>query len=352
MMLCTSYDGFYTMELVGADVSPRRLSVKKRKSISINGYFNLFQDRHSEPLFQLGASGSGFVQLCLAHESDLNKVKERFPYMDLYGSVLVRTGGVGSLVEFSSAFGSAFFERCSIVNRKSEIYRCKNILFLAIFRKSIQAKEIDGFFHKIFNERNRDGNIEVHGVFTSDENQDDLIKASQIQNMYLSEGVRETVIGDLLASTPDVIKKAFGASEFIYEPYLSWQDHDGTVNDAAINPDFILRLRDGSTSILDLKLARIDREKLTKGKRNRRRFVDYVSEGISQLANYRFYFQFEKNRQYARQKYGIEISNPTLILVVGSVENIDTAEVTEAMRPYNDIVIVDYDTLVSMFIKS
>ncbi|OYW25745.1 MAG: hypothetical protein B7Z49_00680, partial [Hydrogenophilales bacterium 12-63-5] len=87
-----------------------------------------------------------------------------------------------------------------------------------------------------------------------------------------------------------------------------------------------------------------------KASRNRRRFIDYVEEGISQLANYREYFKYPRNAALAKQKYGIEVNDPMLILVVGSWENVDVDEVNQACRKYRNVGVIDYDTVCQMFI--
>ena len=136
-----------------------------------------------------------------------------------------------------------------------------------------------------------------------------------------------------------------------YEPYLTWEEHDGTCEDVAINPDLLVRRDDGFFDIYDFKTALLDKSKITKASRSRRRFIDYVGEGISQLANYREYFSYPKNAALAKEKYGVEVKEPKLVLVVGSWENVDPVEVEQACRQYGDLVqVIDYDTICQMFI--
>ena len=67
--------------------------------------------------------------------------------------------------------------------------------------------------------------------------------------------------------------------------------------------------------------------------------------------NYRFYFSFEKNQEFALEKYGTEIEKPNLTFVIGSVENVDHTQVIEALRVHEGIKIniIDYDTIVSTY---
>lgn len=118
------------------------------------------------------------------------------------------------------------------------------------------------------------------------------------------------------------------------------------------NPDLVIERRDGFFDIVDLKTI-IDKSKnITKGAHKRRRFIDYVNEGIAQLNNYRDYFRYEKNRNHAFSKYKIKVQVPKLYLIVGSYDNVNDDEVREACRSHrDDLVIIDYDTLNSLFVN-
>ena len=191
---------------------------------------------------------------------------------------------------------------------------------------------------------------DVHGVYTAYGDEEALLVSGQLQSMFLCPGLHETTIGEFIQQHPEVIKKAFNASGFVYEPYLKWIQHDGSVEDAAINPGLMVGREDGFYDIYDLKLTLLNKPSITKGGRSRRRFIDYVEEGISQLANYREYFEYAMNANHANQKYGIQVRDPRLVLVVGSFENSYPAQITQACRKYPDIQIIDFDTLCHMYI--
>jgi len=115
----------------------------------------------------------------------------------------------------------------------------------------------------------------------------------------------------------------------------------------------MLEREDGFFDICDLKTAALTKQRITKDKHRRRRFIDYVYEGVSQLANYKDYFKFEKNKEYAESKYHVKVDQPNLYLIVGNYENAPKDEIEEASRmlPPN-YLIIDYDTLNSMFLSS
>lgn len=181
---------------------------------------------------------------------------------------------------------------------------------------------------------------------------ENFLAACQLQSIVRLQGLHENTIGAFIVNHPEIAKRAFGCSSMHHELSLPWLEHDGTVEDSEIRPDLLLRRSDGCFDICDFKLAKLDKKSLTRGPRKRRRFVDYINEGIAQLHNYKNYFSFPKNSDYALYNYGISINNPRLILIAGSYENINTQEALEACRPFRDITIIDYDTLSSMFQSS
>ena len=140
----------------------------------------------------------------------------------------------------------------------------------------------------------------------------------------------------------------------MYQPKLDWIEGNPDDSEKAIILDLMLERDDGYFDICDLKLPKLERESITQGERRRRRFIQDVEEGFSQLANYQDYFNFEKNRNFAWSKYKIMISNLRLTLVLGNYDNANREKIQEASRkyqgtPYN---IIDYDTLNSFLLKS
>jgi hypothetical protein len=345
ILLVTNCSGFYIAELVGAVREYQGLTLKRHKEKSIYRYLNQFDDSEPDPCMHLDGAGTGFRFLCLAQDADFKAVSERFPSIELYGSKLNRIGGKGSVFSFGENFESCSIENCVLVNRLDHLYRCKNILSAYIFKSKITKEKLTEFFNEVL------GKNEVKGVHTTQGNsQERVFVAGQLQSMYLLPGLHETSIGEFLNLHPEIIKKAFKTDHFEYEPYLEWIEHDGTCDDVAINPDLLIKREDGFYDIYDLKTAALAKKNITKGGRKRRRFIDYVEEGVAQLANYKEYFVYPKNADHARNKYGIRIKEPKLVLVVGSWENSALEEVNQARRRYPDIEIIDYDTFCHLFI--
>lgn len=164
--------------------------------------------------------------------------------------------------------------------------------------------------------------------------------------MILTEGLHETFIGDFVNRHPEIIYNFFGGSHHVYEPTLKWIQHDGTVERRSINPDLFIRRSDGFYDIVDFKLGRPDKARLTKGRRERRSFSSYIDSGIHQLVHYDEYFSYEDNASYALQEHGIVVHEPNLYLIVGNRENLPYYEKAQALEAYRDrINIIDYESL-------
>jgi len=345
ILLATKAQGLFVAELIGARKTFTLLKLLQHKEASIYRYLSQFDDSEPDPLMLLNGTGNSFRFLCLAQEADFEVVKDRFPFIELFPSRLNRVGGKGSVFSFGPDFSSCSVENSVLVNRRENLFRCKNILELFIVKSSISRKELFELFEQLTN------GGEVKGVHTVSSTREELlIIGGHLQGMYLFPGLRETTIGEFINTHPEVIKEAFKTSHFLYEPSLEWLEHDGTVEDEAINPDLIVRRPDGLYDIYDLKTALLEKRSIVKGSRKRRRFIDYVEEGAAQLANYREYFRYPKNQQLAKDKYGIEVQNPKLILVTGNWDNASPKEIDEACRRYNEISILDFDTLAHLFI--
>jgi hypothetical protein len=166
-------------------------------------------------------------------------------------------------------------------------------------------------------------------------------------------GIPETTTAEFLNQHEDILLSAFDATRLIQEPFLEWRDGTPGADEIAINPDFILERADGSHIIGDLKLPLLETATVTKGgKKRRRSFTAPVPDGLAQLAHYEEYFQSPENRAFAKAKYGIEVSDPRKLLVIGSQENVDPTEFEEAARSIPSFEIVDYDSILRLYLAA
>jgi hypothetical protein len=344
ILLATNCGDYFIIELIGATKDFSRLKLKSHRETSIYRYFNQFEAGEPLPPFFIPTENYHFGSLTLARTRDTESLLSRFPYLRLYPTTLDMSSGKGSVFKFESSSRSLSLEHCVIINTKDNLHRCKSILFCVVVHKSIGKRRLEELFENAIR-----GNV-AHAIYTVQGDEKELLVAGQMQSMYLFPGLHETTIGDFMNQHPEIIKKSFDAMDFEYEPYLEWKEDDGTVLDKAINPDLMIQRKDGYFDIYDLKTALLHKKKITKGERRRRRFIDYVEEGVSQLANYREYFRYEQNASHAKDKYGIEVRDPNLVLVVGSYENSDPDEIIQACRKYENVYIIDYDTLCQIYI--
>lgn len=350
----------FSFELVGASVAPKRLQSKVRKCSEINSYFDMFGRALGEQkpflVFPSREENSGVTLHGLGFlAGDSSELEDRFPAIKNYHGGLVGPEMQGSFAEFSPDLEAIFFQDCIASDQLGDANRIKHVLFFGLFARKLSEARMRSELERCFN--NGKGHLGSHipiGVTEYDQNQDqNYMTMVQLQSLFLSSGVHETSIGGFLNSHPELVKRVFGTDDFVYEPTFEWIEHDGQVTETAINPDLLVKRKDGYFDIVDLKLAGITKRSLTKGKRSRRRFVDYVNEGLNQLANYEEYFSFEKNAELAANKYGVKVFEPRLILVVGNQENMNEEEVREALRIYKGrkLTIINYDTVAQMAVS-
>lgn len=351
LLLCTQTKNHFIAELVGADTHYRGLILKERKQQHIEEYLSQFPDEGTGgSLFHLNAEGNGFANLCLSHEVNSAEAESRFPALRLFPDRLIRAGSNECLISFGSQFRDASFSNCILINTNGVFLRAKHIVEMLIVAKNFSAAQLEKTLQELVNRPSYEGQT-IKGIITCAPGMEhDYLLASQLQNLFLTPHIHETTIGEFINQHPNIIKQAFQTEHFVYEPYLEWVEAEDGNSDLAINPDLILKGPNGGYDILDLKTALLDKIRITRGERKRRRFIDAVNEGIAQLTNYAEYFKFEKNRNYALEKYGISVQTPHLYLIVGNYDNSNRKEVEEALLPYKDISVLDYDSMVQLFL--
>ena len=174
---------------------------------------------------------------------------------------------------------------------------------------------------------------------------------------FSNQIIKEPYIDKYIQEHKSIFADALGYKDI---RKISLKSTEKSIDDPQGIPDFVLIKKDNSFDILDLKTGAIKLKSLTKGKNYKRgqkiriRFVDYVSELISQLDGYKKYFEYEENIQFIKNKYGLDVdlANMKLIGIVGNQNNFDTGEVDSALRPYKShIKIISYYDLANMVLK-
>lgn len=349
ILICTETDNIFLAELVGITEIFSGLKLKRQRQESAELYINQLPSPPGPAGIQFNSRGNTVKDICLAHDVDISALRQRFPVVDLFPTRLKFTaeGVPGALVQFGPGFESAHLENCVIVNRLGSALRAKHVLGLTMISRDVSPLAYRQFLSSL---TERPFVTAVHTVVPGKGR--DYVMAGQFQSLYLSPKLRETTIGEFLNQHASILRRALSIRRHIHEPYLEWIESNGANTESAINPDLLLEREDGHFDIYDLKTAALDRISITKGGRSRRRFIDYVEEGIAQLANYQEYFLFPKNREFAKNRYDITVDEPHGILVVGSFENANREEILEASRKLENITLIDYDTLTQLFLAA
>ncbi|CAH0289527.1 Shedu anti-phage system protein SduA domain-containing protein [Peribacillus frigoritolerans] len=363
IILFTQTDDHYIVELLGANRGYSGLTTKKHKEKSTQKYLYQFdyqeESGYEGSMFRFESSDnkvirgmSGMDGFLLSKSIDKNKLNQRFGFRDHWPTQLVRANEEnGPLITFSENFPGCYFNNCVLVNRLNDLYRVKDIVHMTIINKKYSKEFYKEDLNKNLNEAFFQGSL-IGVKYCKEEKIEHFVLSSQFVNTFLIPNIRETTIGEFLSKNPSFIQKALSCKQFLYEKELEWVEGNPNLEEKFINPDILIEREDGYFNICDLKLPKLDRKNLTKGKHKRRRFVDDVQEGIAQLANYEEYFHFDKNKEFAKSKYNVEVQSPELILIVGNYENLRAEEVREAARSVkSNYRIIDYDTLNALFLN-
>lgn len=179
--------------------------------------------------------------------------------------------------------------------------------------------------------------------------------ARQLLNLS-TQDIHESKIDEFLLRSKTLFAKSLGYVG-VLKPKLKWvvREKDDPIQSV---PDYLMKNENGKYDILDLKTGAIKFSSLTKGKKLkgggfiRVRFIDYVSELISQLKDYERYFSYPENREWALKNEKIQIEPGTLRLigVIGNYNNFDDVRINKALSSYEkNITIISYSHLVDLF---
>ncbi len=86
------------------------------------------------------------------------------------------------------------------------------------------------------------------------------------------------------------------------------------------------------------------------GKKRRRAFTTPVRDGAAQLARYEEYFRTPENRSFAQTKYGVDVTDPRKLLVIGTQQTVGAQEFKDASPAA--VEIIDYDTILRLHLAA
>lgn len=355
-LLVTRVPNHFVCELVGGRRKHRPLRVLKHELPNIDLYFNQFNypaGTKAQLVFPDETHHSGVSGLRLNAPTSLDALESRFPGV---AAVLPSAGLISASEEATSTVEIApmatllGFERCVMVNSLGPAVRLRNIQTAVVVRRDTTEME---FLEYMRSEYRLPLGGPVRGVSVAPGARAEAIqRAAQFANLYLMNKLRETSIGAFLAQHEEVVLGGLGADRALFETSFRWQVTSPDPDEEGIRPDIVLGHPDGSCSVVDLKLPLLDRAKITRSDRRRRRFVDSVEDGIAQLAHYREFFEVPEHQALVRAEHGLEIAGARYALVVGNYENTTPEEVAEASRRLGSFDLLDYDTLLQLYVAS
>jgi hypothetical protein len=315
LVLCTISARHFIVELLGYSWNPCPLILKRHREPSLNRYFYQFSQTDMKGFFK-GVSDircsalTGCYVSPYIHEHIITK---RFPFL-IHAPPeckILATPSVdaNAAVEFCGDAHFYHFDNCILINKYKDICRLKHIRHVVIVKKNVDVEEYRNWMRSLFNTHEPWGVRAVRKI--EQYNIQNAEIAGQFANLYLFPELRETTIGEFLKLHPEFVCEAFDTGTFVCEPRLVWMEGAKPEDEEFVKPDLMIKRDDGFYDIYDLKRPLTRHATIVKGPRRRRRFIDYVSEGIAQLAHYAEYFAHDRNRRYAEERYGIRIKEPS-----------------------------------------
>jgi hypothetical protein len=170
------------------------------------------------------------------------------------------------------------------------------------------------------------------GLFSSDE-------IEELEELVNNSKTKEAEFQKFFENHPHFLRK-WDYREVHPHIYLTRE------NDGPLIPDFILTNREAQdAAIIDLKRATL-KSKLIRHQDNRKRFADTVMEARAQLLEYRDWFESSANREGLKDKIGMSIYRPRLMVVIGrGSEFKDEYERQKLRDRTSDIELVTYDDI-------
>ncbi len=304
-LVLTETPDWNILELTGVSREYRSLEVRRQKAASIDEYFA--DAKGSRPVLIL-RDEDVYQDATIATEAGRKALGTRFPGA-LGERELVGTGD-GKLLQFAPGNYSAL-HRVLLASGERVHW---TFLTIAIHR-SEPADKYRAYLDSLVNSAPH-----LDPVGTLSVPPTELLKSEPFGSTYL-HGLHKTTVGEFLQQHEKILLAAFDATQLIREPQLEGQ------------PDFILERADGSHIIGDLALPLLETAK--DGKKRKRPTT--AADGIARLTKYEQYFGTAENREFAKTKYGVEVTDPRKVLIVAGQE-----------QTTDQVETIDYDTILRL----
>ncbi|MGC4937811.1 hypothetical protein [Kribbella sp. DT2] len=329
LMLLTETPDWNILELAGVSREYRSLEVRRQKAAGIDEYFGTTAGAAAVVALP---DESVVKDATIASERGKNALSDSYPAtQSLLGNEMV--GPSDRLLEFQPG-NYAVLDRVLLAQSSGLAVRLKwNFFTIAIHRSEPAAKYLDFLQRLVGNSEH----LDPVGAFAvpRGEGVEKALKADQFASTY-PHGLAKLTTSDFLTQHEGVLLSAFDATRLIVQPSL--ESSDGTVT-----PDFILEREDGSHVVGDLALP------LRETGQKHRRSLD-LAAGATRLAAYQKYFTTVENQAFAKTKYGVEITDPRTVLVVGTQDS--AADFPQAAKTASSVEVVDYDTILRLYLAA
>jgi hypothetical protein len=325
-LVLTETPDWNILELVGVSREFRSLDVRRQKAASIDEYFGAAADQAGTVVVL--RNDDRYQDATIATELGRKALESRFPGVQrMLGRELVGTGE-SKLLSFSPGNYSTL-ERVLLASSTESTVRVRWTFLAIAIHRSEPADKYREYLQQLVNEA---PHLDPVGTLAVPRGQvEELLKADPFGATY-QHGFHKTTVGEFLQQHEDILLSAFDATQLIREPVL--EAEDGT----AVTPDFILEREDGTHVVGDLALPLLEMAK--DGKKRRRSTT--APDGVQRLTQYEDYFKSSENQAFTKTKYGVEVTNPRKLLVLGSQES-TTAPGVE---------LIDYDTILRLYLAT
>jgi hypothetical protein len=349
MMIVTTLPDHFAVELVGGRRANRELKVVKRKLDDPGIYFGQFS-YPSDAKAAVLTEGGGIGYMAVITFSAQQELNRRFPAIaDQYPSRLNYVGKeIGPALKFTATANFVRVDDVLLANALNGMVRIRHIRYALLITKETRVEDYRSYLDRILATSNDSKPVAMQ--FISGGKAETILRAAQFANIFLMNRLHETSIGTFIDQHREILLSALEAQQLVSEPYLAWVTPSPDPSELAINPDLFVQRADGYWDVYDLKLALLNRRDLTTGRRNRKRFVTTIEDGIAQLAHYRDFLSIQEHTALAKEKYNVTFSDPRFVLVVGNYENVDAEKIADARRRFPDLELIDYDSLLQLYL--
>lgn len=352
LLVCDTPTHVYGELLGGTSSPPTSLQVVRRSLPSTRDLLGMFPSASTGYLFNIDGRRIRLAHLALLSKRDRDAFTGRYPELaDMHDSTLVYDGSLD--------VDDAFHPIC--LADDSDLW-LDDVLTVASWRGQVRARYFQSAWlierdassselQRRFDYHHPIGGPET-GLLTPavKSQQGSVVRAANFASLSSVDKIGETTITKFLEYNEQILLTALDGVSLIPQPYLVWQEGNQDTSEIAIQPDFMVVDREGEGHVCEVKLPLLERTSLTTGGHRRRRFVNAVTEGIAQLANYREFLSYDRHCRAIYDAYGITIKEPRVILLVGSADNYDPEEVRQAQRMLQPFELIDYDSLRALYL--